>query len=165
MDDRDLKILLSIERLGTKNIEKISEDTQIPSSTIHYRLNRMEENGVINDDTFSVELDKLGLSITVITDVMADFSEGYQETIGEKLSNIEGVNQVYFIMGEIDFVVISHLPNRDSIEQLVNDFQDIEGINRTNSKFVVTRYKIGGNPVGDYTFNTLMEKGEFESNN
>ncbi|MFB6187557.1 MAG: Lrp/AsnC family transcriptional regulator, partial [Halobacteriaceae archaeon] len=104
-----------------------------------------------------MDLEAAGLSVTVISEVYAEFSEGYQTTIGEKLAEVEGVNEVYFTMGDTDFIVISHLHDRSMVERLVEDFERIDGIERTSSKFVIDPIKYPSFPIGDYSAKTLRK--------
>jgi DNA-binding Lrp family transcriptional regulator len=156
MDEKDLRILTAIAREETGSAERIEAATGIPKSTVHYRLQQLRENGVIRNGLYDVDLDKLGLSITLISEVWAEFEEGYHETVGEKLAAVEGINQVYFTMGETDFVVIAHVANRSMVEDLVESYEAIDEINRTSSKFVITTVKDEPNPLNDFALETLV---------
>lgn len=41
MDERDVRLLKAISDLGTGSPERLHEETGIPVSTIHYRLNNL----------------------------------------------------------------------------------------------------------------------------
>jgi DNA-binding Lrp family transcriptional regulator len=157
MDEKDIRILAAIARTGTARSDKIEEETGIPKSTVHYRLDQLRESGVIKNNLFDIDLDKVGLSITLISEVWAEFEEGYQEIVGEKLADVEGVNQVYFTMGDTDFVVIAHVADREMVESLVEDYEAIEEIERTSSKFVITTVKDEQNALNDFEIETLIE--------
>ncbi|QLG48493.1 Lrp/AsnC family transcriptional regulator [Natrinema halophilum] len=157
MDEKDIQILATIAREGTASPDKIEEAIGIPKSTVHYRLNQLRESGVIENDLYDIDLEKVGLSITLISEVWAEFGEGYHDTVGEKLADVEGVNQVYFTMGATDFVVIAHVANRESVESLVEDYESIDEIERTSSKFVITTVKDEPNPLNDFEIETLVE--------
>lgn len=157
MDEKDAQILSAIAKLGTGSPEKLSKETGIPKSTVHYRLENLREEGVITNDLFDIDLSKVGLNITIITDVMAEYGEGYHAKVGEKLGEIEGVNQVYFTMGDTDFVVISHLSNRGMVEQLIQEFESIDEVTRTSSKFVIMTVKDEHRPLNDFETETLIE--------
>jgi DNA-binding Lrp family transcriptional regulator len=157
MDEKDIRILAAIAEGATGSPEKIHEKTGIPTSTVHYRINQLREEGIIKNDLFDIDLGKLGLSITLISEVWAEFEEGYHKNVGEKLADVEGVNQVYFTMGDTDFVVISHVANREMVEGLVEDFEAISEINRTSSKFVITTVKNEPYPLNDYELDSLVD--------
>ncbi|WP_424017744.1 Lrp/AsnC family transcriptional regulator [Halorientalis pallida] len=157
MDEKDIQILTAIAREGTASPDEIEDATDIPKSTVHYRLNQLRESGVITNDLYDIDLKKVGLSITLISEVWAEFEEGYHESVGEKLAEVEGVNQVYFTMGDTDFVAIAHVANRQMVESLVEDYEAIDEIERTSSKFVITTVKDEQNPLNDFEVETLIE--------
>jgi len=164
LDTRDVRILRSIAENRSTSIERIQEETEIPKSTVHYRIKSMKERGIIKNDLFEIDFEKAGLGLTVISEVLAEFGEGYQEKVGRELAEIEGVNQVYFMMGDTDFIVVSRLPFRDMIETLVEEFEAIDGIQRTSSKFVISSIK-ADESVGllrDYTDETILNSHGLE---
>jgi DNA-binding Lrp family transcriptional regulator len=158
MDERDLQILTAIAELETGNTGAIHEETGIPESTIYYRLNNLRNEGIIENDLYDVDWSKLGLNMTVIAEVHATYEEEYHTRVGEKLSNVEGVSQVYFTMGETDFLVIAHLADREMVEDLIGDFEAIEEVSRTQSTFVVTTIKDEPRLLKNYDMETLLEK-------
>lgn len=158
LDERDFKILCAIADCESFSTETIQEATDIPKSTVHYRIQNLKENDIITNDLFELDREKLGLEITVISEVWAEFGEGYHEEIGRKLAEIEGVNQVYFTMGDTDFVVISRLTSRDMVERLVEDYESIDEIRRTSSKFAISTIKedVAAGSLRDYDEETLL---------
>jgi len=157
MDEKDLLILKTIAEEGINSPEKIEKHTDIPKSTVHYRLNHLREEGILKNDLSDMDLAELGLSITLITEVYAEFGEGYHETVGEKIADIEGVNQVYFTIGDTDFIVISHVAGRQMAESLIGDFEAIDEITRTSSRFAITRVKDETHPINDFEYDTLVD--------
>ena len=157
MDDRSVRILKAIAALGTGSPDEIAAHTGIPKSTVHYRITKLEEDGILTNDLFDVDLEELGLEITVITEVIAEYDERYHKQVGEKLADIEGVNQVYFTMGDTDFVVIAHLADREMVHRLISDYERIDEIVRTSSQFVVETVKNESNPLNDFGLETLIE--------
>ncbi|UPV73962.1 Lrp/AsnC family transcriptional regulator [Halorussus limi] len=157
MDERDVTILKAIADLGTGSPEKLGEETDIPVSTIHYRLNNLREEGVIENDLYDIDLEKAGLGVTVVVEVFADYSDSYEE-FGEKLLAVEGVTQAYFAMGETDFILVARLPDSDAVERLISDFEAIDGVERTNSTFVISSLRDTDNPLESYSLETLVEE-------
>jgi len=90
MDERNIRILQAVADLGTGSPDEISEYTDIPKSTVHYRLTKLKEDGIVTDDLFDVDLEKLGLEITVISEVIAEYEEQYHDEVGKKLAAVEG---------------------------------------------------------------------------
>ncbi|GAB3327927.1 Lrp/AsnC family transcriptional regulator [Haloplanus salinarum] len=156
LDQKDVKILFAVAELGTGSPDKISAAIDIPKSTVHYRLEKLQDRGIITNDLFDIDLEKIGLNLTIITEVQAEYKEGYHDEVGRKLTEIEGANQVYFMMGKTDFTVISHLANREMVEKLIEQFEAIEEITRTNSKFVIKTLKDESYPLNDFEIETIL---------
>ena len=100
LDKQDFKILCAIADCESFSTETLHKATDIPKSTVHYRIQNLKQNNTVTNDLFELDREKLGLEITVISEVWAEFGEGYHEEIGRKLAGIEGVNQVYFTIGD-----------------------------------------------------------------
>lgn len=136
LDDIDLAILRILQEDCKKNIAEISEALNIPKSTVHYRISRLEKMGFIEGCYAKLNPEKLGKSFIGVTLVRARYSPGYHETVGEKISKIPGVMAVYFVFGDTDFVVISRAANRDELMGIVEQMMKIEEIERTSTMIV-----------------------------
>jgi DNA-binding Lrp family transcriptional regulator len=156
MDERDIRILKAIADLGTGSPEQLHEETEIPVSTIHYRLQNLRERGVIENDLYDFDLEQLGLGVTVIVEVLSDYS-GSHDAVLDKLEEIEGVTQVFSTMGETDFIVVARLPDSDSVERLIRDFEMIDEVDRTNSTYVISTDRDFTRGVESYDLETLVE--------
>ena len=157
MDERDIRLLKAISDLETGSPERLHEETDIPVSTIHYRLNNLREEGVVVNDLYDIDLEAFGLGVTVVLEVLADYSGSHRE-VGEKITDVEGVTQTYFAMGETDFIVIAKLTDSDMVERLINDFEAIEEVERTNSTFVISALREQTRALQSYSLETLVEE-------
>lgn len=147
IDEKDIELLSYIETNFDSNLKQIAEEIDLSKSAVHYRLKKLRENGII--DSVSAEVDPLafGLNMLAVTDVFVTHESGYVEEIGEQLAEIDGVQQVYFTMGDVDFVVISRTQNRKQMNTVLNDIVSIEGVNETSSRFVMREIKTDGKVI------------------
>lgn len=157
MDEKDVQILGAVAEHKTASPVEIHEITGIPKSTVHYRLDELRNEGVIRDNLLNVDLTEVGLSMTLVTHVWAEYGDEYHERVGEKIAEINGVNQVHFVLGETDFIVISHIPSREQVEELVGQFEAIDEIERTSSTFVIKTLKDEPAPLNDYPVEDLVD--------
>lgn len=141
LDENDLEIIRELEQNDEKNLEELADELDLSKSTIHYRLNRLKENGVITDISADIDPRSLGLAMVVITEVNVSHERGYADDIGDGLVDIDGVQQVYYTMGDVDFVVISRVQNHDQMNEVIDDIVAIEGVNETSSRFVMRELK------------------------
>ena len=157
MDERDIRLLKAISDLGTGSPERLHEETDIPVSTIHYRLNNLREAGIIQNDLYDIDLEEVGLDVTVLVKLLTDY-HGTHHDFEEKILEVEGVSQAYFTMGETDFVVVAHLPDRELVEQLITDLERIDEVRGTNSTFVVSTLRHSSRAFENYELETLLSE-------
>ncbi len=157
MDERDVRLLKAIADLGTGSPEKLHEETDIPVSTIHYRLNNLKDAGVIENDLYDFDHEALGLGVTIIVEVLADYEGPYDE-FADRLLAVEGVTEAFFTMGETDFVVIARLSSSDTVERLISEFEEIDGVERTNSTFTIATLRDEPRAPATYDLETLIEE-------
>jgi DNA-binding Lrp family transcriptional regulator len=155
MDERDVRLLKAISDLETGSPERLHDETGIPISTIHYRLNNLREDGVITNDLYDINLEKAGLGVTVVIEVLTDYSGSYED-VGDQFADIEGVTQVFFTMGETDFIVIAHLSGPEMVERLVSDFESLDIVERTNSTYVISTLYDSHRAFQSYSLETLV---------
>ena len=155
MDERDVRLLKAIADLGTGSPERLHEATDIPVSTIHYRLNNLRESGVVENDLYDLDLEELGLGVTVIVEVLADYEGAYEE-VAAAIEAVEGVTQVFSTMGETDYVAVAHVADDDAVARLLRDFEDVPEVVRTNSTYVVETLYDDPRALGSYSLETLL---------
>lgn len=151
LDETDLAILERVEDDFDVSLETLAEELDLSKSAIHYRLNKLKDNNVIRGITADVDPLAFGLEMVAITDVSVTHEQGYSEDIGEALAGLEGVDQVYYTLGDIDFVVISRVQTREQLNELIDRIVAIGGVNETSSKFVMREFENGGSVTANLT--------------
>lgn len=141
IDETDLQILQHIEADEELNLAALSEEIGLSKSAIHYRLNKLKDSGIVLGMPARLDPLAFGLEMMMITEVNVTHESGYAEDIGEQLSEIPGVYQVYYTMGDVDFMVISRTQTREQMNELITEMIDIDGVNETSSTFVMDEYK------------------------
>ncbi|WP_228546123.1 Lrp/AsnC family transcriptional regulator [Halegenticoccus tardaugens] len=140
-DEKDLQLLEHVEDDFDKSLEELADELDLSKSAIHYRLKKHRERGVIKSVNATLDPLAFGLNMMVITNVSVTHERGYAEEIGERLSAVKGVEQVYYTMGDVDFVVISRVQNRTQMNDLIDEIISIDGVNETSSQFVMNELK------------------------
>lgn len=99
--------------------------------------------------------------MVAVTDASVTHESGYSETIGEQLVDIAGVEKVFYTMGDVDFVVISRVRDREQLNGLIDEMVAIEGVNETSSRFVMQEFETNSSVVGNLS--TAMEAAVLDS--
>lgn len=133
IDETDLKILRILQEDCRTPLEKIAVNLGISKSTVHYRIKRLEEEGVIEGYYARVDAEKIGMDFTAVIFMRGKYGPNYHAKIGEKIARISGVSSIYFVFGERDFIVIARAHNREEfIDRLENVF-NMEEVERTDT--------------------------------
>jgi Lrp/AsnC family leucine-responsive transcriptional regulator len=157
MDEKDIQILKALEDLETTSTEAASEATGIPLSTIHYRLNNLRDAGIVINDRLDLDLDGFGLGVTILVEVFTKDDQSHTES-GQVIAGIEGVTKVFFTMGSTDFIALARLPDSDSVERLIADFEELNEVARTDSTFVIERELDSHYPLQNYSSESLINE-------
>lgn len=140
-DEMNIALLRRIESDFDVSLDTLSEELDLSKSAIHYRINNLKENGVIEGVTADLDPVPFGLTMVAITEISVTHERGYSEEIGAKLAQIDGVEQVYYTMGDVDFITISRVQNREQMNKVIDDIVAIDGVNETSSRFVMDEVK------------------------
>jgi DNA-binding Lrp family transcriptional regulator len=136
-DEVDLALLENIEADFDVSLETLAEELDLSKSAVHYRLNNLKERGVVTGVTADVDPAPFGLAMVAITEVSVTHEQGYSEEVGEQLAAIDGVEQVFYTMGDVDFVTITRVQNREQMNKVIESMVAIDGVNETSSRFVM----------------------------
>jgi len=137
LDNKDIEILRLLQRNGRISLDEIARTLNMPKSTIHYRIKRLERSGIIEAYYAKLNVESLGKDYITATFVRAKYGPGYHEIVGRKLASIPGVWAVYFVLGDIDFIVLSRANDRDDFMRILNQMMSIKGIERTSTHVII----------------------------
>lgn len=151
LDETDLAILEQVEDDFDVSLETLAEELGLSKSAVHYRLDKLKNNDVIRGVTADVDPLTFGLEMVAITDVSVTHETGYSDEIGEELTALKGVEQVYYTMGDVDFVVISRVQSREQLNDLIDRIVAIDDVNETSSKFVMQEFENDRSVVANLT--------------
>ncbi|NON62301.1 Lrp/AsnC family transcriptional regulator [Acidianus sp. RZ1] len=148
LDDEDLKIIRILQEDARYPLHKLAEQLHMPKTTVAYRIKRLEKRGIIRGYHAKIDPFSLNLEYVVITMVKAKYGERYHEIVGSKLAKLPGVWGVYFVLGEMDFVLMARYKNRQEfMHNFLEKIMEIPEIERTTTQVVVNVIKEEPNKV------------------
>ena len=141
MDDVDRKILEVILRRADLNLKDIAESIGISKSTVHNRLKKMRDADYLKGFYPLINQEMQKDQVTAITLIRAKYGPQYSENVGKELATIKGTWGVYFVIGEQDFVVLIRAKSKSELSEIVNQFAQMEGVERSNTILVLDIFK------------------------
>ncbi len=141
LDDLDISLLRELQNECRTPLQDIASKVGAPTSTVHYRLKRLERAEIIEGYYAKIKPEKLDLEYIAITRLRVDLTPGYYDTIGEQLSRITGVWAVYLILGDSDFLVMTRSKDREGFMDIMDKVLQIKGIKQSSTSVVAKLIK------------------------
>ncbi|BAA31041.1 Lrp/AsnC family transcriptional regulator [Pyrococcus horikoshii] len=133
LDKVDRRLLEELKNNARENIATLSKKLGIPRTTVHYRIKRLVEEGIIEKFTIKPNYKKLNLGTTAFILIRYDPDSGLtQREVAEQIARIPGVYEVHLVAGEWDLLLKVRASNAEEIGRIVIDkLREIRGVGQT----------------------------------
>jgi len=133
IDNTDLKILEILMQDAKRPYTEVAKKANVSQGTIHVRMNKMEEAGVVEKNTLKVNYAKLGYDITAFIGIYLEKSALYEKVL-EKLKLIQEITSIHYTTGNYSMFVKIHCRDTNHLKVVLHDkIQHVEGIDRTET--------------------------------
>lgn len=141
LDETDFQILQRLDENGDIEVDELSDELDVSTSTIYYRMEKYRDKGILKGDIAQLDPQKLGLGLTAITEINADYDGPGYEEVAEKLGEYSGVQRVLFMLGEMSFYVISRVRDHEHLQKLMEQIIQTEGVENSTTNIVLRTFK------------------------
>lgn len=141
VDDLDQKILRMLLKDASANYETIAKEVDTSVGTIHNRIKRLKEEGVISRIIPEVDSKKIGYDICAMIDIR--IKGGHMEELQKKFTRYKNVCSIYDITGEYDTTFVTKFKSTDELNSFVKELAGQKYVMRTNTKLVLNVIKEG----------------------
>tara|TARA_B100000925_G_C21987964_1_gene465398 strand:- start:399 stop:866 length:468 start_codon:yes stop_codon:yes gene_type:complete len=140
MSSSDLKIDLIDRRIlehlasdSRKTYNEIASDLKLATATIHSRVARLRQSGVIKGSHVDLDFQKLGFLVTSFIGVNLASAKGVSPVV-EKLKSFQEVTSVHYTTGQYSlFVKVVTKTTQDLHLFLINKLQTLDEISSTET--------------------------------
>ena len=129
MDETDLKILEILQKDSRTPFTEIASILGVSDSTIHVRLKKLKDEGVIKAYTIEVNEELLGKKVHGLA--MVNVGLGHLNEVAASLVSMDDIVKVYEIHGSNDLAVIIDAPDLDSLRDVLMKIRKIENVTST----------------------------------
>lgn len=147
LDETDREILRILQSDARTPFSEVARQIDMSSATVHDRVNRMEEAGVIEGYHAKVNPKAVGLGISAIVGLRVE--QGREQETLERLTANGGVQEVYLTTGQWDVMLRVYAENADSLRELMFDtIARMDGFSRSQTMVILgTQYESQELPV------------------
>ena len=132
-DKVDLMILQELINDADKPYTEIARKVHVSPGTVHVRMHKLEEAGVVTGATLNIDNTKIGLDLTAFLGIYLRKSSLY-DVVLEELKGIPEISTIHYTTGNYNMFVRIHCRNTEHLKNLLHDkIQIIEGSIRTET--------------------------------
>ncbi len=133
IDKVDRQILSILMENATIPFTEVAKKIVVSPGTIHVRMNKLKEAGIVDGSTLQVNTARLGMDVTAFIGVFLEKGSVYHEVI-RKLEYIPEVVEAHYTTGQYSIFVKIICRNTQHLRDVLNDkIQDLEGIKSTET--------------------------------
>lgn len=133
IDTIDLKILTELLKNAKTPYTEIAERVFVSGGTVHVRMKKLEQLGIVKGSTLNLDLKMLGYDITAFLGIYLEKSSLY-DTVSSELEKIPEILTVHYTTGSYSIFAKIACKDTNHLREILHDkVQQIEGITRTET--------------------------------
>jgi Lrp/AsnC family transcriptional regulator for asnA, asnC and gidA len=133
IDNLDIQILSILMKNATTPYTEIAKELIVSGGTIHVRMKKLEEMGVIKGASLEVNPQKLGYDVTAFLGIFLEKGSQYNEAV-KQLKMVPEIVELHYTTGSwsIFAKIVCHDTNH--LREVLNEkIQSVKGIQRTET--------------------------------
>lgn len=148
VDSVDARILRALTEDPRATVVALAESTGLARNTVHARLNRLEEEGVLQ--SLERRIDPVALGYPMAAFIFVTVVQRKLASIAENLEGIPEVLEVYGLSGVTDLLVHIVARDADDLYRIAGRILDIDGVEKTTTGLAMRR-------LVDYRLTPLLD--------
>src|SRR5690606_7080130 len=133
IDKTDLKILSLLSEDAKMPYTEIAKQLNVSNGTIHVRLKKMEDSGIVKGSSLSIDYSKLGLDVCAFLGIYLEKSAYYDAVVNE-LKKIKEIVNIHYTTGAWSIFIKIFCRDTVHLRDVLHDkIQKINGIERTET--------------------------------
>ena len=147
LDETDRAILRILQEDARTPFSEVARRIDMSSATVHDRVGRMEDAGVI--EGYHAEIDPKAVGYGVSAFVGLRVEQGREEDALDRLREIEGVREIHLTTGEWDVILRVVAADTDRLRELMFErVAEMDGFSRSQTMIILgTDYELDGPPT------------------
>lgn len=142
MDHTDLKILAILQEDASVPVTEIGSRVNLSQTPTWRRIQRLEEQGVIQRRVALLDPVAIGLDITVFVDIQTnDHSAEWLARFAEAISEMPEVMEVYRMAGDIDYLLRVSVGSMTAYDAFYRKLIAMVPLKNVTSRFAMERVK------------------------
>lgn len=141
LDRLDKEILEILQEDGRISYSKIAQMLNMSESTIHMRIKRLRELGILRGFYADIDMEKIGLKVLAFVQLKAD-PKKYEQVLNV-LKEMKEVAEIYDVTGEYYALVKVVVPSNEDLAKVLDEIGKLDGVTDTYTMIVLRVIKEG----------------------
>ncbi len=141
ISDKSEQILEFLKKNSKLSSRQISKKTKIPLTTVHNKIKKLKEQGIIKKYSIEIDPHKMGLKLCAYIMANVNYNLKHkisQQEIAKKISRLPFVESADIITGEMDLMIKVRTKNVQQLNSFITKkLRNIEGIDKTITMIVL----------------------------
>jgi Lrp/AsnC family transcriptional regulator for asnA, asnC and gidA len=135
IDHLDDKIIDILKKDSRKPFVEIANELNVSEGTIRSRVKKLFEDGVIQSFTIKTSSKNVKAIIEVKIDVNVNTSD-----VASRISQYEGVSEVYEVTGEEDIVAIIDVTSSPQLNDIIEQIRRFDNVQSTRTRLILKEH-------------------------
>ena len=146
LDKNDQSLLILLEEDSKRTVQYLAQRLGLPPTTVHNRIKRLEQLGIIQRYTVSIDWNKAGKALTAYILVSVEYTlptggKVQQDDVARELKGLPGVDEVSVLTGGADALVRARVKDIPDLNELVvRKMRTVPGVDKTQTMLVLSTF-------------------------
>ena len=143
LDKKDIAIIEVLKHNSNLSTQQISKKTNIPITTVHNRIKKLEKSGIIKEYTILLDNKKIGKPIAAYILITVDYKllneqKMSQNDLAEKLKSNPDVEEASILTGAADIIIKVRVSDIDKLNDFVTKhLRNVNGVEKTQTSIIL----------------------------
>lgn len=139
LDDVDAKIIEILKKDARTPFTEIASMLGVSDSTIHVRLKKLKDEGILLRYTVEINEELLGKKVNGLA--MINVNPGHLEEVISELTMNNRISRVYETHGMNDLIAVLNAGNLDELRELIVEIRQIKNVSSTTLETILKIWK------------------------
>ncbi len=135
IDNLDKRILEIMKKDSRCPYVEIAEKLGVSEGTVRSRVHKMTEDGIIRGFTIKTSSKNVKALVEVRIDVNTDTEE-----IAKRLSEYEGVTEVFEVTGDQDIIAIADVESSQRLNEIIEKVRKYDNVLSTRTRLILKEH-------------------------
>ena len=140
MDDRDKHILALLQENGRATLGEIAERVGLASSSVHDRVRKLEQSGVIRGYRAEIDPEAVGLFVTALVSVMP-LDPRQPDDLPDRVLEFPEVEDCHSVAGPENYILKVRTRTTNDLEDLLRRLREKAGVQTRTTIVLSTSFE------------------------